>query len=806
MFHLHKNIIIFALRAATCLALITGVSLTSMQSALAINATKVTKKKSKKSTNTSKASSNHTGTLWTPDQLTMSRADAMQRIGELETKKDENGKFGLVLKSSHKWVTPPIFSFIGSEVFDKDLGVVKTMELSQGNGRGQVLLNPRGMKFFPTMAKYIWINTRNNLIFVQDLYNAPIKRYYMDYGGKVISPYFTETGIYGDLIYGKQAGWDYRLYDTGFDLLSNKSFTNLSVGRLYSGTATEHCYYIHTHNEKKGIINAMGEEVIKPKYASLDMQGAVDALSGDEQFKRDNINFSYLSWFLIAEDAKSGRFGLIDVTGSTVLPFKYSNANEVGAQMKAQYAKKIRPILTKDKSKMEEKLNSKIWDAYHTVQRRNYRHNMQRPSEFSDRQLTMPLPIIQKSAGAVKLMSGNIQIGPDYESIEPHGYSYLAKTKKGKFVLLNIFGERCNSNEFDRIELWNKGKATKNTFIASQGKNWCVLNENGTSLYDKWLTEKELYKNEIAKGVIKAKAKLASLERQEAREARAAAEKARKEKAAAQARARKEKAAAAERARKEKAAARSRQTASTHSSTTHQSPSSSSRSSGSSSGAGNPIVNTWRENSGGGFVIVSQFRNGVTARERWSPCPNCRGTSVCSLCYGSGRCNVCNGQGGIISAGYGNFYPCSLCQGTGVCHSCKGTGKCYCTNYGHPGYVNRGITYMDPSGNIISKDRVNYYTGDPRKENNSSNTASSQRKNAGSSTSNGKVVETVTGYHNNGSEFYTVDIISYNNGTYKARPRGRDSVYNIVRSNDNRYKWCYWNGVTWVYFNSSINL
>ncbi|MGM9870441.1 MAG: hypothetical protein ACI31E_01435 [Muribaculaceae bacterium] len=131
MFHLHKNIIIFALRAATCLALITGVSLTSMQSALAVNATKVTKKKSKKSTNTSKASSNHTGTLWTPDQLTMSRADAMQRIGELETKKDENGKFGLVLKSSHKWVTPPIFSFIGSEVFDKDLGVVKTMELSR---------------------------------------------------------------------------------------------------------------------------------------------------------------------------------------------------------------------------------------------------------------------------------------------------------------------------------------------------------------------------------------------------------------------------------------------------------------------------------------------------------------------------------------------------------------------------------------------------------------------------------------------------------------------------------------------------
>ncbi len=118
-------------------------------------------------------------------------------------------------------------------------------------------------------------------------------------------------------------------------------------------------------------------------------------------------------------------------------------------------------------------------------------------------------------------------------------------------------------------------------------------------------------------------------------------------------------------------------------------------------------VQTWREELGyGGFVIVHKYPNGYIERIRYGLCKSCRGTKACSLCYSTGLCNVCGGQGGIISAGYGNYYPCQLCGGTGLCSSCKGTKQCYCTtgDNEYPGHELKGFSFIAPGGTVITRE------------------------------------------------------------------------------------------------------
>ena len=135
----------------------------------------------------------------------------------------------------------------------------------------------------------------------------------------------------------------------------------------------------------------------------------------------------------------------------------------------------------------------------------------------------------------------------------------------------------------------------------------------------------------------------------------------------------------------------------------------------------------WREDLGyGGFVIVKQYANGTQFRTRYRLCPNCRGGGMCAACIGTGYCGICQGRGGIISAGYGNYYPCAMCMQTGLCQQCKGSRKCMCTTLGnYPGYVIGGTSTIYPDGSTVSN-KADY-------NNSSSSSSSSSKSNSSSS-------------------------------------------------------------------------
>ncbi len=134
----------------------------------------------------------------------------------------------------------------------------------------------------------------------------------------------------------------------------------------------------------------------------------------------------------------------------------------------------------------------------------------------------------------------------------------------------------------------------------------------------------------------------------------------------------------------------------------------------------NGQARTWREELGyGGFVIVNEYPTGFITRTRWRLCPNCNGTQVCGGCRGTRLCGICNGQGGIISAGYGNYYPCAICSTTGVCHSCGGSGQCACVKGDYPGYVIGSTSTIMPDGSS-SRDSADYGSGSSSSQSSSS--------------------------------------------------------------------------------------
>ncbi len=138
----------------------------------------------------------------------------------------------------------------------------------------------------------------------------------------------------------------------------------------------------------------------------------------------------------------------------------------------------------------------------------------------------------------------------------------------------------------------------------------------------------------------------------------------------------------------------------------------------------NSGVQTWREELGyGGFVIVKKFPNGYIMRTRYRICPSCNGTKICGSCHGTGMCSICHGQGGIISAGYGNYYPCYVCQTSGRCMLCKGNRVCStCANQEYPGYAIGSISTIAPDG-TTTHDTANYndYDSSSRRNNSGGN-------------------------------------------------------------------------------------
>ncbi|MCM1347876.1 MAG: hypothetical protein NC338_00570 [Firmicutes bacterium] len=128
------------------------------------------------------------------------------------------------------------------------------------------------------------------------------------------------------------------------------------------------------------------------------------------------------------------------------------------------------------------------------------------------------------------------------------------------------------------------------------------------------------------------------------------------------------------------------------------------------SGNRNNIVDRSRKPlSFGGFAIVEKYANGFKTETNYGKCISCQGTASCGLCHGTRTCNICYGRGGIVSAGYGTFYPCASCSGTGRCSVCNGSGQCVCSNSAYPGYAAIGTLYYDSNGKPInySSFRVN---------------------------------------------------------------------------------------------------
>lgn len=123
------------------------------------------------------------------------------------------------------------------------------------------------------------------------------------------------------------------------------------------------------------------------------------------------------------------------------------------------------------------------------------------------------------------------------------------------------------------------------------------------------------------------------------------------------------------------------------------------------------VVNQYQEAFYGGIRVIQVYDNGNKLVSTYT---------TCTLCYGTGRCNICNGQGGIISAGYGNYYPCNACGQSGRCQLCAQTG----------GYILSGSQLYDRNNNPIYVGGGGSASGNSGSKRSGSRSSSSRRSSA----------------------------------------------------------------------------
>lgn len=163
----------------------------------------------------------------------------------------------------------------------------------------------------------------------------------------------------------------------------------------------------------------------------------------------------------------------------------------------------------------------------------------------------------------------------------------------------------------------------------------------------------------------------------------------------------------------------------------------------------------------------------------------------CFACYGNRTCRLCSGTG--MQYAYTGNRVCGMCFGNGQCSACHGKGETVVVTVTQNGET-QGATLNGP----IRHPGAGSSSGSSSSSSSKSTTSTSS---ASSSSNSGYTVQRrVQGYHRNGSTFYTVEILKNSSGDERARLSGYSDLLHIVRSDDSRWKYCVWQGNTWVYF------
>ena len=388
--------------------------------------------------------------------------DEIQPFHEHMARIKRNGAYGYTTLGGR--VTVPVMYEWG-DVFQHDQTIVKANE-------SYFLVDKQNKRI--TQQNYKWLIKTSS----RDYYAAHRNgRYlFLDLMGKeMTAPKFktiiaTDTNKFVRVQNDSTKLWQY------YDVTKNDfSFTNLS---FEEANAFKWGYAVTKTNEKWGIIDEKGNEIIAPKYDKVQL------LSNNSQV-----------FFLVNEKEK---YGLLNASGNIVLSPEYelittSNSNLLKVKKAGKYSivntKGEEALKTKYDyiSNSEEQPNLPSWPAI--VRKKNklglldqYLNEIVEPSFESIEYLGDNLyASTLKGKKGILAANGKILASNYLEEVLPESEKYLPCKQNGKWGYLFINGKMMIQPQYEEV-----GNFYKNLALVKMEGKWGVINKQG-----RWILKNE---------------------------------------------------------------------------------------------------------------------------------------------------------------------------------------------------------------------------------------------------------------------------------------------------------------------------
>lgn len=377
--------------------------------------------------------------------------------GDLEwhPQKCKNGKYGYWNSetseyaqdydktSRSKWLFPPVFEE-ASEFNADSIAVVK----QDGKYR---FINLKGKNLFPHKYDYA-----ENFFKGIAVVRTDGDYYAINLRGEKISPDFKEMHHKGSLIWAKEPGQSaYSLYDAEFKPIGSATFDEIIAIRY-----NPHKHIVYKRNGLIGFCDAEGKDLTDRKFEDFEDKYLL-LYAGWKKLYKDRIHDWHYEWFKQVKDPSTHLWGVIDLRGNEIVPFKYKDSYDLirkGSKKKYKEFKEL--IFSKEFRDSNYALLSPAQErtekAYEDIAKARYPQEVSFMENIVLTYRTVTPDSVTGDDVRMVLMRGDAPFGKPYRDITQIGNVLVLTDTLGKMGIIpantTAYPEDCRYSE---VSLWN---------------------------------------------------------------------------------------------------------------------------------------------------------------------------------------------------------------------------------------------------------------------------------------------------------------------------------------------------------------
>ena len=408
----------------------------------------------------------------------------------LKSKSDGANKYGYVKEGGTEWVIPPIYENAYAFANDAIARVRYQGKYGYISPSGKFIIQPHydsATDFYHGIATV----KKNNVYYAINLKEEKI------------SPDFLDLQRSGDIYWGQESDGSYYILNADFKHISDRPFQSLSLSNIQTSDnpASFAFFFWFTANQKRGVCDLKGNDVIPANYTELHPEDYYYAV-GYKKCDKDNIKHTHFNWILKAKDATTGKYGVLDILGNTLMPFTFKDSYKLYKGTSRYYQKAFKPLFTINFETFKKSVFDRLNPSFMEVITENQRLAETHPQNLDNIVLSNEMLTIKelkpatppqnkkkqtndnetKPANYMAFFNGEQQVGPIYKEIIPLGFSYMLTDTTGKMGIADVMGTEIIKCEYEDINIWRTSEDGNHILLAQKNEKSGLISVSGSIL------------------------------------------------------------------------------------------------------------------------------------------------------------------------------------------------------------------------------------------------------------------------------------------------------------------------------------